>query len=87
MGLDGPLAIRWKLPVTIVHSGRPRSSVRPPRDAGPRPPRDAGRWLARALCAVFALIGLIPPLLAALTRWQPVQDWAARETAQVLASS
>jgi translocation and assembly module TamB len=75
MGLDGPLAIRWKSPVTL-HPGRPPATL--------RPPRDAGRWLARALCAVFALIGLIPPLLAGVTRWQPVQSWAAQETAHLL---
>jgi len=47
-------------------------------------PRDPGRWIARVLCVLFALIGLIPAALGALTRWQPVQDWAAHETARLL---
>ena len=40
--------------------------------------------LSRALCVLFALIGLVPPLAAALTRWGPVRDWAASETTRLL---
>src|SRR5262245_42540083 len=76
MGRGWFLAIGLDPAVTLLHPGRhPQSS---------RPPRDAGRWIARAMCMVFALIGLIPPALASLTRWQPVQNWAARETARLL---
>ncbi|MEO8177504.1 MAG: translocation/assembly module TamB domain-containing protein [Deltaproteobacteria bacterium] len=72
--------------MTLVHSGRHPPSQRPPtlRPSTQRPARDAGRWVARVLCALFALIGLIPPLLGSLTRWQPVQDWAASATARIL---
>jgi len=58
-----------------------------PPSFGPRPraaPRDVGRWLARALCLVFALVGLLPPLAAALLRWEPVRDWAANESMRLL---
>jgi translocation and assembly module TamB len=48
------------------------------------PRRNPGRWLARALCLVFGLVGLIPPLAGALIRWGPVRDWAARETTHLL---
>ena len=43
-----------------------------------------GRLLSRALCLLFALIGLVPPLAAVLTRWGPVRDWAASETTRLL---
>ena len=43
-----------------------------------------GRLLSRALCLLFALIGLVPPLAAVLTRWGPVRDWAANETTRLL---
>jgi translocation and assembly module TamB len=35
-------------------------------------------------CLVFALVGLIPPLAGALTRWGPMRDWAAAETTRLL---
>jgi translocation and assembly module TamB len=76
MGRAGRLAIGLGLAVTLVYPGRRPSTL--------RPPRDAGRWIARLLCALFALIGLIPPLIGAVTRWQPVQHWAAEETARIL---
>jgi translocation and assembly module TamB len=76
MGPAGVPAIGFDLAVTAVYPGRRPSTL--------RPPHDAGRWIARLLCALFALVGLIPPLLASLTRWQPVQDWAAHETARIL---
>jgi translocation and assembly module TamB len=53
-----------------------------PRSRAPR--RDLGRALARALCLLFALVGLLPPLAAALTRWGPVRDWVADETTRLL---
>src|SRR6185436_18284315 len=91
MGLGAVLAIGWGHAVTLVHAGRHPPSQRPPtlrpssqRASTQRPARDLGRWVARALCALFALVGLIPPLLGSLTRWQPVQDWAASETARIL---
>jgi len=62
--------------VSLVHPGLPPSAL--------HRPRDPGRWIARVLCVLFALIGLIPPALGALTRWQPLQDWAARETGRIL---
>lgn len=53
-----------------------------PRSLTPR--RDAGRLFARLLCGVFALIGLVPIAAGALSRWEPVRQWAALETARVL---
>jgi translocation and assembly module TamB len=53
-----------------------------PRTRGPR--RDVGRLIARALCLIFALIGLVPPAVAALARWTPVREWAAAETARLI---
>ncbi|MFO0570349.1 MAG: translocation/assembly module TamB domain-containing protein [Polyangiaceae bacterium] len=49
-----------------------------------RRPTDFGRLLARLLCAVFALIGVVPLALAVGLRSKPVLDWAARETSRVL---
>jgi translocation and assembly module TamB len=40
--------------------------------------------LARALCLLFATIGLVPPVAAALTRWGPIREWAAAETTRLL---
>ena len=40
--------------------------------------------MARALCLVFALVGLLPVIAAALTRSGPVRDWAARESTRLL---
>ncbi|HKO89544.1 MAG TPA: hypothetical protein VJU61_00235, partial [Polyangiaceae bacterium] len=60
----------------LLHPGLPPSAL--------HPPSDPGRWIARVLCVLFALVGLIPPALGALTRWQPIQDWAARETGRIL---
>src|SRR5687767_12805438 len=86
MGPARLLAIGLEHAVTLVHPGRRPPSQRPStlRPSTLRPPRDPGRWVARVLCALFALIGLIPPLLGSLTRWQPVQNWAALETARIL---
>ncbi|NLF03500.1 MAG: hypothetical protein GX593_00545, partial [Actinomycetales bacterium] len=47
-------------------------------------PRGPGRWVARALCLVFALIGLLPPLAVALTRSESVRVWAASESMRLL---
>lgn len=58
-----------------------------PPSIGPRPfvpQRDLGRWFARALCVLFAVIGLLPVLAGALTRWGPVREWAAIETTRLL---
>lgn len=43
-----------------------------------------GRWVARILCALFAIIGLLPVVAGALVRTQLAQDWAARETQRLL---
>jgi translocation and assembly module TamB len=40
--------------------------------------------VARAFCLVFALVGLLPPLAAVLTRSGPVRAWAARESTRLL---
>src|SRR4029079_9099940 len=49
MGRARRLAIGLDLAVTVVYPGRRPSTL--------RPPRDAGRWIARLLCVLFALIG------------------------------
>ena len=49
-----------------------------------RRPIDFGRLLARLLCALFALIGVVPLALAVAVRSRPVLDWASRETSRVL---
>src|SRR5262249_15674478 len=46
---------------------------------------EVGRTLARALCALLALIGLVPFAAAGLARSGPVRLWAARETAALIA--
>jgi translocation and assembly module TamB len=45
---------------------------------------ELGRWVARALCAVFAVIGALPLLAAAALSSGPLTRWAERETARVL---
>ncbi|HEV8551031.1 MAG TPA: hypothetical protein VGQ57_18415, partial [Polyangiaceae bacterium] len=45
---------------------------------------EAGRWVARLLCAVFALLGALPLLAAAALSSGPMTRWAERETARVL---
>jgi len=45
---------------------------------------EPGRWVARALCAVFAVIGALPLLAAAALSSGPLTRWAERETARVL---
>ena len=52
--------------------------------ASERSPIDFGRWIARMLCAVFALVGAVPLAGAVAIRSRPVLDWASRETARVL---
>jgi translocation and assembly module TamB len=47
--------------------------------------RDRGRVLAIALCVIFGLIGAIPLTFGALVRLSPVREWAARETAALIA--
>ncbi len=49
-----------------------------------RRPWDFPRFVARLLCAVFALLGALPLLGGALVRSAPIQRWAASETARVL---
>jgi translocation and assembly module TamB len=45
---------------------------------------EPGRWVARALCAIFAVIGALPLAAAALLSSGPLTRWAERETARVL---
>jgi translocation and assembly module TamB len=45
---------------------------------------DAGRVIARLVCAVFALVGALPLLAAALVSSGPVKRWAERETTRLL---
>lgn len=54
-----------------------------PRRAPPRR-RDLGQLAARLLCALFAVIGLIPLTGGLLLRSAPVHRWAAQETARLL---
>jgi translocation and assembly module TamB len=62
---------------------RPRMDARLyPRSAFPR--FEVGRTLARGLCALLALVGLIPFVATALARSEPVRLWAARETAALI---
>ena len=46
--------------------------------------RDWGGILARLLCTVFAIIGVVPLGLGALARVDEVEQWAAEQTSQVL---
>ncbi len=55
----------------------------------PPPPRrsrgrDWGRVLARVLCIVFAIVGLVPMGLTVIVRSDRAQRWAARETERIL---
>ena len=64
-------------------------SEKPPNVKPKRRPRwsrkrDWGGILARALCVMFALIGLVPLLLTTMTRLDSVQRWAADKTAKLL---
>ncbi|HVY45766.1 MAG TPA: translocation/assembly module TamB domain-containing protein [Minicystis sp.] len=61
----------------------PTSSRRP--KALPRPRRDPGRFVARLLCAVLAVVGVVPLALGVLVRTERVRAWAARETEGLLA--
>ena len=45
---------------------------------------EPGRWVARALCAIFAVVGALPLLAAAALSSGPLTRWAERETARVL---
>ncbi|HSU40845.1 MAG TPA: hypothetical protein VLJ38_14800, partial [Polyangiaceae bacterium] len=45
---------------------------------------EPGRMVARVLCAIFAVIGALPLLAAALLSSGPLTRWAERETARVL---
>jgi len=45
---------------------------------------EPGRWVARALCAVFAVLGALPLLAAGALSSGPITRWAERETARVL---
>ncbi len=57
---------------------------RRPQKAVSRRRWDAGRIIAQLLCAVFAVVGGLPLLGGMLVRSEPIQRWAASETARVL---
>lgn len=71
-------------------SRAPPGAHAPPSGGGasvrPRRRTDLGRLFARLLCAVFALVGVVPFAGGALVRARFVQDWASRQISQVLAS-
>jgi translocation and assembly module TamB len=46
--------------------------------------RDWGRVLARVLCALFAVLGVLPVGVAFVLRSPWVRDWATRETSRIL---
>jgi translocation and assembly module TamB len=46
--------------------------------------RDWGAWLARLVCALFAVVGIVPLAFGGLVRMERVQSWAARETSELL---
>lgn len=46
--------------------------------------RDLGRSLARLLCALLAVVGLVPFTAAGIVRRPAVRAWAARETSALL---
>lgn len=48
------------------------------------PPRDYGQLLARGLCALFAVVGLLPLVAILAARAEPLREWAARESAALL---
>jgi translocation and assembly module TamB len=52
--------------------------------APPARNRDFGRILARAVCAVFALLGALPVLTGFVLSSNAVESWAAREASRVL---
>ena len=52
---------------------------------GWRERRDWAGLLARVLCGIFALIGLVPLALGGLARFDRFQDWAAERTSKLLA--
>lgn len=53
-------------------------------DSPRHPPFDPGRLLARVLCAVFGLIGLLPLAAASLVELGPLQRWATSEASRLL---
>src|SRR5437868_1470734 len=46
--------------------------------------RDFGRAFVRLVCALFAVLGALPMVAGFFLSSQPVEEWAARETARVL---
>lgn len=65
--------------VEAVEPSDRNGNGRPPK-RGWRGRRDWAGLFARLLCAAFALIGVVPLLLAGLARIDAVQRWAAQET-------
>lgn len=73
--------------VRLMPAGGPPDQEKRARRAqrSTRGSRDWGKTLARALCLVFGLIGLVPLSGGLLLRSSPVLNWAERETSRLLA--
>lgn len=56
----------------------------PPPPRKRRQKRPIGRTVAKVLCGLFAIIGLIPLVAMLLLRWTPVRRFAASETEKIL---
>ena len=50
-----------------------------PRRRGRPKPAPIGRWIARILCTLFAIVGLLPVVASALLRTEMASQWAAEE--------
>src|SRR5262245_48479781 len=46
--------------------------------------RDWGGVVARVLCTLFAFVGLVPLVVGGLARLDPIQNWIAQRTSQLL---
>ena len=72
-------------PVEAVDSARGNGNGHGKRRHQPwRRRRDWGGVVARVLCMLFAIVGLVPLGLGALVRLDRVQDWAAARTSHLL---
>ena len=73
--------------MTTTHTETPRAGAREtalPTVRRRRKRRDWGRMLARALCIVLAVVGVLPFATTVAVRSQWVRSWAARETERAL---
>ena len=71
----------------VPHGHQPPGTLRP-RETEPKRHRKrgigAGVWIARTFCVVFAILGLLPIVAAAIVRTNFARAWAAREASRVL---